>query len=182
MGRTKAFVREEVLDIATQLFWEKGLADTSLSDLEKATGVNKSGLYAEFESKDNLFFECLKRYKDIHPSYQILNTAPLGWNNIENFFRPSMTCKGKKGCFMSNSVREYAIIPADAKNLIAENSKLVLELLEKNLRAAGVKKNVKATAKLITNFAAGISLKLNAMKPEELQAEITFFLQMLKAA
>jgi AcrR family transcriptional regulator len=175
-------VREEVLDIATQLFWEKGMADTSLSDLENATGVNKSGLYAEFESKDNLYFECIKRYRATHPSFQILNTAPLGWNNIEKMFRANLTCTGKKGCFLSNSMREFAIIPTNAKNLIAENAQIMLELLEKNLKAAGVKKNAKAQAKLIMTFSAGIALKLNAAKPEELQDEIVAFLQLLKTS
>ena len=57
MGRPKGFERSEVLDKALQLFWKKGFADTSLQDLEKATGVNKSGLYSEFKDKDEIFLE-----------------------------------------------------------------------------------------------------------------------------
>jgi AcrR family transcriptional regulator len=180
MGRTKTFVREDVLDAATQIFWEKGFADTSLSDLEKATGVNKSGLYSEFKDKEDIYFECLKRYRNVHPSYQILSTSPMGWTNIENFFKANMTCKGKKGCFISNSIREHAIIPQKAKKLMAENSALMDELVEKNLKAAGIKRDVAVQARLISTFAAGISLKLNAMKPEELEEEIGSFLTLLK--
>ena len=55
MGRPKNFSREEVLQKAIPLFWRRGFADTSLQDLEKATGVNKSGLYSEFASKEEIF-------------------------------------------------------------------------------------------------------------------------------
>ena len=45
MGSSKNFSREEVLEKAMPLFWKHGFADTSLQELERATGVNKSGLY-----------------------------------------------------------------------------------------------------------------------------------------
>jgi AcrR family transcriptional regulator len=52
MGRPKNFSREEVLAKAMTVFWTHGFSDTSLQDLERATGVNKSGLYTEFRDKD----------------------------------------------------------------------------------------------------------------------------------
>src|SRR5580658_1287599 len=62
MGRPKNFSRDEVLEKAMPVFWKHGFADTSLQDLERATGVNKSGLYAEFRDKEDLFVECLRHY------------------------------------------------------------------------------------------------------------------------
>ncbi|XWK52445.1 helix-turn-helix domain-containing protein [Tunturiibacter empetritectus] len=44
------------------VFWKHGFADTSLQDLERATGVNKSGLYTEFRNKEDLFVACLRYY------------------------------------------------------------------------------------------------------------------------
>ena len=41
------------------VFWRRGFADTSLHELEQATGVNKSGLYAEFKDKEDLFVQSL---------------------------------------------------------------------------------------------------------------------------
>src|SRR5258708_23646725 len=60
MGRPKNFSREGVLEKALPVFWKHGFADTSLQDLEKATGVNKSGLYAEFADKGDLYLESLR--------------------------------------------------------------------------------------------------------------------------
>src|SRR5271155_5748191 len=65
MGRRKLFTREDVLDKAIPVFWKHGLAETSVQDLEQATGVRKSGLYTEFKDKEDLFVESLRRYFDM---------------------------------------------------------------------------------------------------------------------
>ena len=44
------------------VFWKHGFADTSVQELERATGVNKSGLYKEFRDKEDLFVACLRHY------------------------------------------------------------------------------------------------------------------------
>jgi len=41
MARKKEYDKEKVLDLATQLFWEKGFKATSIGDIVKATGLNK---------------------------------------------------------------------------------------------------------------------------------------------
>lgn len=181
MGRTKQFDRTEVLKEAIQLFWKKGYADTSLSDLEKATGVNKSGLYSEFKDKDDIFLESLKLFSDTSTSYAALKREPYGWQNIEDFFKVDTTCKGHKGCFLTNTFREYSIIPPKVKAFIDQNSASVLELLVKNIKAAKTKKDPELLAKMIITFASGKSLKLNAVKPEALEDETKAFLEMLSS-
>jgi hypothetical protein len=49
MGRPKSFSREEVLEKAIAVFWKHGFANTSVQELERATSVNRSGLYAKSE-------------------------------------------------------------------------------------------------------------------------------------
>ena len=106
MGRPKNFSRDEVLEKAMSLFWRQGFADTSLQDLEKVTGVNKSGLYSEFESKEDLFLESLKHYISVRDGKALLS-EPLGWHNLETFFKNIQVCSsGQKGCFAINSMRE----------------------------------------------------------------------------
>lgn len=55
MGRIKQFNRNDVLQKALPLFWEKGFANTGMQEIEKATGVNKSGLYSELKTKTKSF-------------------------------------------------------------------------------------------------------------------------------
>lgn len=180
MGRPKCFDRNEVLDAAIQLFWKKGFADTSLSDLEKATGVNKSGLYSEFKDKEDIFYQSMKHYRDRANTIEILNKEPLGWKNIETLLKASMSCSGNKGCLFTNTVREYSIIPDNAKSVIEQNQKRIREEVIKNLKAAKTKKNPEILASMIMTFSSGIALKLNAVKPEVVLDEIETFLSLLK--
>src|SRR6266478_6638741 len=45
-------IGESASDNDPQLRWTHGFSDTSLQDLEPATGLNKSGLYTEFRDMD----------------------------------------------------------------------------------------------------------------------------------
>ncbi len=180
MGRTKCFHRYDVLESAIQLFWKKGYSDTSLSDLEKATGVNKSGLYSEFKDKDDIFLESLKYYQEQSPIYKILGREPLGWKNLEDFLKSNMTCKGLKGCFMTNTYREFSIVPQKVRNFIEKNSILLHQLVLKNVKASGTKKDPEMVTNLILTFASGLDLKLNLMKPKQLLNEVDSFLSLIK--
>lgn len=165
MGRPRHFTREEVLKKAIPVFWSRGYADTGLHDLEKATGVNKSGLYAEFKSKEDLFLACLAHYLDSLSGKEILSAEPLGWNNIENLLKLAVSCSGdKKGCFATNSMREFAILPAKAQEIIAESNAETKRLLEKNIRAAGTKMEVPAVAEMISTFLSGLCMQQNLKK------------------
>lgn len=181
MGRNKCFDRNEVLDLAIQLFWKKGFADTSLSDLEKTTGVNKSGLYSEFKDKDDIFFESIKRYQDTTEKLKILNRSPLGWKNIEDMIYDGFNCKGQKGCFLVNSLRDYTILPSSIKKLIDESHMQFQKLLIQNLEATGTKKDIQVLANLIGTFATGIGLKLNVAKPKDLLPEVEAFFNLIKS-
>lgn len=180
MGRPKCFDRNEVLVAAIQVFWKKGYADTSMADLEKATGVNKSGLYSEFKDKKDLFLESIKYYGDNSPVIALLTKEPLGWSNIENMLKASSSCKGNKGCYMANTIREYGIVPTAVKATIEENQNMIKSLIIDNLKATKTKKDPEVLASLIMTFSAGVALKLNAVKPEVVFREVDGFIEMIK--
>ena len=73
MGRPRAFDMDQALDQALHLFWEKGYAGTSISDLTEAMGINPPSLYAAFGNKEKLFKKALDRYEDLRD--QILEEA-----------------------------------------------------------------------------------------------------------
>ncbi len=62
MGRPAAFDREEVLQKATNLFWEQGYSATGVADLVEATRLKPGSLYAAFHSKEDLFLAALDHY------------------------------------------------------------------------------------------------------------------------
>ena len=62
MSGRKQFDEDVALDAAMQAFWTQGFDATSMSDLESATGLNKSSLYNAYDSKEALYLRCLERY------------------------------------------------------------------------------------------------------------------------
>ena len=97
-----------------QVFWSKGYEATSLADLIEAMEISKSSFYQTFESKHQLFQNCLDYYQgrfiaDITDSLQ---QAETGRSFIENIFK-AMPDKAKpscdrRGCLILNCVSEFA--------------------------------------------------------------------------
>lgn len=163
MGRPKKFNREEVLEKALPVFWSRGFADTALQDLEKATGVNKSGLYSEFKDKEDIFVESLRFYYSTRGSRDFLNKEPLGWSNIENYMKyMSQRSTGEqKGCFGVNCMRELEVLPAQARELITENRQQLKQLFMKNVAAESTKSPPEVVADLILTFFSGFCIEQN---------------------
>jgi TetR/AcrR family transcriptional regulator, copper-responsive repressor len=162
MGRPRNFSREEVLEKAMPVFWKHGFADTSLQDLERATGVNKSGLYTEFRDKEDLFVECLRHYLETQEKRGLLTKEPLGWNNVENFLKNGPLSKGdQQGCFSVNSMREFAILPSEAYGAVTENRALLERLLAMNIAAEKPRMAPSAIAELVLSFFSGLCIERN---------------------
>ncbi|WP_329447783.1 TetR/AcrR family transcriptional regulator [Streptomyces sp. NBC_01426] len=62
MAGKKQFDVDLALDAAMVQFWRAGYAGTSLDDLSRTTGLNRSSLYSSFGDKDSLYLRCLDRY------------------------------------------------------------------------------------------------------------------------
>ena len=162
MGRPRNFSREGVLEKALPVFWKHGFADASLQELEKATGVNKSGLYSEFSGKEELFLESLRFYLDRLPSVGLLMVEPLGWDNIEQFLKlgPRNT-EGQKGCFAISSMRELAILPPAAIEILGRGRAQLKQLIAENIEAEKPKAAVHDVADMVMTFFAGLSVEQN---------------------
>jgi AcrR family transcriptional regulator len=56
-----AATREEILDVAYQLFERKGYDRTSVREIARSTGLSQGALLHHFSSKEELFVEVLRR-------------------------------------------------------------------------------------------------------------------------
>ena len=162
MGRPKGFSREEVLEKAMPVFWKHGFADTSLQELEQATGVNKSGLYSEFRDKEDLFVACLRHYLDSQGKRGLLTKEPLGWKNVETFLKHGpLNKEEQQGCFSVNSMREIAILPDETYGVVTENRAQLERLLVMNIEAEKTKMAPSAIAEMVLSFFSGLCIERN---------------------
>jgi len=183
MGRRKLFTREDVLDKAIPVFWKHGLAETSVQDLEQATGVRKSGLYKEFRDKEDLFVESLRRYFEVLMARGHLTKQPLGWTNVESFLKVCYGSWGQKGCFSVNSMREFADLPPKARQIMVASVMKAHQLLIDNLAAErGSRDDNDSLAGLIVTFFSGICLEQN-LGPDRarITKKIDAFMRLIRA-
>src|ERR1700676_2464324 len=160
MGRPKNFSREGVLEKALPVFWKYGFADTSLQELEKATGVNKSGLYAEFADKADLYLESLRHYSRKRQEEEFLTAKPLGWKNIERFLKLApYSLEGQKGCFAINSMNQFAVLPPAAEEIVSKGRAFLKDLIARNVKAEKPTMKPTVLAEMILTFFTGISME-----------------------
>ena len=120
MARKLEFDRDQAIDQALKLFWQRGYAATSLPDLLATMGIARSSFYSSFGDKRSLFLECLERFGD--RTRAILTDAadvqpPLA--AIQHFFQSTTAATSAQrlahGCLMVNSVLELAEVDPDLK-------------------------------------------------------------------
>ena len=69
MGRPRSFAKNEALEAAMRVFWEKGYEGSTLADLTEAMGINRSSMYATFGDKQALFRLAIARYAEGPAAY-----------------------------------------------------------------------------------------------------------------
>jgi TetR/AcrR family transcriptional repressor of nem operon len=111
MARTREFDKDQALDAAMNLFWERGYEATSIQDLVDATGVQRQSLYDTFGSKHELFLQSLMRYQALagHHLSDLTKIHPRGGLPlIRAIFEScaSQTVCDSRGCFAANCAAE----------------------------------------------------------------------------
>lgn len=91
-GRPRGFDTDEVLEHAMKVFWEQGYEGSSLTDLTRAMGINRTSMYAAFGNKDDLFRRALERYTE--------GPAEYGARALQE-----PTARGVATAFLTGSVR-----------------------------------------------------------------------------
>lgn len=126
-GRQREFDEQEALESAMQVFWKKGFAGASLTDLTVSMGINKPSLYATFGNKEQLFIKATEHYiKTIatpHGEYlydnQVLKVRLK--NYMLSVVRAQCSPDRPKGCFVSLCITESegGIFPPEAAKHVA---------------------------------------------------------------
>ena len=132
MARSKEFNKDNVVDKAIDVFWNKGFEATSMQDLVNAMDINRGSIYNTFDNKAGLFDVAISRYQIDAPSQRLLNNANTGnpRGEIEYFFNALLDrhnrSEGQRGCLITNSIVELA----NRKEKIALQFKTHIKLLE----------------------------------------------------
>ena len=181
MNRPRQYDRDEVLEKATDLFWEKGFEATSMNEMVARSSLNKHSLYSEFGDKEKLFIECIDHYisKDMRVLSDILTKKPLGLSNIEAFFDNRVNYAASedcKGCLIVNSVTEKEILSEEinlkVKSFISKFKAFFYNCLQaaQDKNEISEDKDCKALADYLVCFTFGlVNIGKNETKKKELR-------------
>jgi len=107
--------RENIIEKSLQLFSVKGYFNTSISDIQEATGLTKGGLYGHFKSKEDIWYAVYERavtiWRDIvfKGMRDISNPLERIEKTIENDLRDYLGADVfDGGCFFLNSLVELS--------------------------------------------------------------------------
>lgn len=137
-GRKLEFDKNEALETAMKIFWEKGYIGASLSDLTEGMGIKKPSMYATFGNKEALFVQAteyyLENFAKRHGVFLLDESKPLK-ERLKNYLLSVIQgqCDESlpKGCYISLSVSEAAsgCLPEDALNTINKAGQFAPEVL-----------------------------------------------------
>lgn len=88
MGRQSAFVREDTVRSARDVFWSEGYEGASMASLQRATGLNASSIYHAFGSKRGLFDAAIEDYLErvVRPGLAPLRAPEVAPDALERYF------------------------------------------------------------------------------------------------
>ncbi|ANZ98360.1 MULTISPECIES: TetR/AcrR family transcriptional regulator [Brochothrix] len=174
MARKRAFDKDKALDFAMEIFWEKGYATTSISDLTEVMGIQRPSLYSAFGDKEELFESALRRYNNQHASFirkklQTYTSVKVAFLNLfEGVIEEEYSRDTSKGCFCINTIVELA--PHDEKfEVLTREHQMYLTVIFQEKLLMGVESgeidkdiDVKAVAHSLVVTLVGITVLLKS--------------------
>lgn len=125
-GRPRGFDRDDVLDRAMRLFWERGYEATSVSELTEAMGITPPTLYTFFGDKKHLFLEAVDRYQTGPGCFgmKALTEEATAERSVCRLLHEAVSSyaspKGPKGCLVVLGAINCAAESTDVLNAVAD--------------------------------------------------------------
>ena len=124
MARPREFDPDKALQVAIDVFWEKGYFDASVDEVVRRSGVAKYGIYGTFGTKDELFEKVLTQYaKDRKNGMQlILQQEHAGLPELQRFFDEMVIMvtsqEDRRGCLLCNTAIDAGSISPEARTIV----------------------------------------------------------------
>jgi AcrR family transcriptional regulator len=169
-GRPRQFDRDEALERAMLLFWERGYESTSVSDLTEAMGISTPSLYGAFGDKKQLFLEAVERYQAGTGGFAqaALRDEPTAESAMRRLLLDAvaaMTRRGRpRGCMVALSATNCAEDSRDVFEALSEQRKFAERAIKDRIAAGAAAgelaedTDVDALAGFITALLHGLAI------------------------
>jgi AcrR family transcriptional regulator len=134
--------REAILEVALASASTTGLSALSIGELAREVGMSKSGLFAHFESKENLQLDILRaatsQYIDlvVAPALRQPRGEPRVRALFENWFAWSSASRLPGGCLFIAAASEFDDQPGPVRDYLVSSQRDWLAVLSQAARIA----------------------------------------------
>jgi AcrR family transcriptional regulator len=167
VARQREFDRVDTLNKALEVFWQKGYAATSTSDLLDAMQIGRQSMYDTFGDKRSLYLEALQQYNETSVNDLLRNlkgdSALAAIDNMLQAFASRPKRDNAKGCMGVNAISEFGTGDEEVNALRDASGKLLNSAVEAQLRAAAKHGEIPADTD-IPQAVAFIAATLSGMK------------------
>lgn len=190
MARKCNFDPDQKLTQAMELFWQRGYANTAISDLIDALQINRFSLYNTFGDKQQLYYQALDKYLQSvsFPALTELQKPQASLGEIEHFLRQFAELQRQRscGCFMQNALVEHA---GEDERVLERGNQLfdhLTELLTRALSNAAASRALPGNlapaslASLILTQMQGMRVLGKAKRYQDLEQALDTLLQLIK--
>ncbi|PNH82139.1 TetR/AcrR family transcriptional regulator [Vibrio diazotrophicus] len=191
MARKSNFDRDEKLVQAMELFWQKGYANTAISDLIDSLQINRFSLYNSFGDKQNLYYEALEKYLSSVsiPTLSSLENQDASLEELEQFLKQfaQMQRLNNRGCFMQNALVEHA----GTDDTVLQKGHFLfdhlIEIISRAISNAQLQSKLRAShdpralAQLVLTQMQGMRVLGKAKRNDDLEMALTTLLMLIKA-
>ncbi|MEZ5559198.1 MAG: TetR/AcrR family transcriptional regulator [Pseudomonadales bacterium] len=141
-GRPRKFDPDQALNAAMEVFWIKGLAQTSLDDLCAATGMNRPSIYNAFGDKEALYRLALERFCGALDQglTDTLLAEPDLRRGLHGFFAAALdvyySSDPPRGCMVMCTAPVEALVHEDVRKDLRQVLQRIDAVLEQRLNQA----------------------------------------------
>ena len=170
-GRPRGFDRDDVLDRAMRLFWERGFEATSISELTGTMGITPPTLYSFFGDKKQLFLEAVNRYQSGPGCFAIraLTEEPTAERSIRRLLMEAVGSfsnpRDPKGCLVVLGATNCSVESSDIFTALADRRRAAEAAVHSRIAAGRIAgelaegTDVDALAGLVTATLYGLAVK-----------------------
>jgi len=180
---------QRLLDAAQRLIAKKGLSAASVENITDAAGYTRGAFYSNFNSKDDLFIELLRRdHMETHVQLGALQDDSLPLDHIQQRVRELYGQMYRTNESFMNWTEARMLAARDAKfraklnALLAEKRAEVAQFIDYFYRRVGIAAPVPATTMAMgfMSLFEGVQLSMlstpNDMTPEKAESVLTVFI------
>ena len=166
MVGVRQFDEQEVIALALDVFWRKGLHDATMQDLAAATGVQRGSLYNAYGDKEAIFLRAFDQY-----AAQFLESAGNALADgsaaarLRNFFDMiivNMTGGSPaRGCLTTRTALDTGISSPDVRRRVQDILGRLEQLIGKAIGSAPGRRpagDVNRLARVVVTFTRGLAV------------------------